>query len=214
MAVLFPPAASHSLGAVFPFDEESAFCIYFKMSRGDISDQDLEDLCITLGKPTYTPFKPSEMFTKKSHTALKRTLFERIRYFEKDTMFRWRIEASGLTGDPEKDMRQVKRRLRDLPHPTPYIRAEIVDKGRGALGAHAVSLVRKVLSQDATGGRGRDLTLDIYLKPEKIVYRFNSRNIALEDVQFPHRFILLRPLRVELIQPKSPGNVIARRDIP
>jgi hypothetical protein len=58
-------------GSPLPLDKETVFCIYYKMSGEYMDEQDLEELCLNLGRPTFTVYKPSEMFVKNTLRGLK-----------------------------------------------------------------------------------------------------------------------------------------------
>ena len=183
----------HTLyGSDFMLDEETVFCLYYKISGEYMDDQDMEDLSYELGRPLFTVFKPSEMFTKQSLKNLRTKLMKKIAHYGDDSLFQWKLKH-----DPLSDIRLRMHGIVEpidsgMPQPTPYIRSEISKKGRDDLIRQLTSIARERVS-----GRKKDIRcLDLYFKPVGIEYRFEKRNVAREDMVLPIRYVIFTPVKV------------------
>ena len=82
-----------------------------------------------------------------------------------------------------------------MPQPTPFIMSKISQAGRKSLS----KLLRDLHIKDRQKLAG-PVDIGVYLKPERIAYRFVKRNIALENVTLPLRYIVFRPIKVEVLE--------------
>jgi len=178
----------------YPLDKETAYYVYHKMSGKDMEQHDLEELAFALERPTFTPYKPSEMFTKNALTRLKNRLTERMKDYNEDCVFRWSFKCT-LTSD-RSEINGSKAILLNnkMPQPTPFIMSQMTKKGQRTLNKLLDSLPPKSSGQTEESV----VSITIYLKPEKIDYRFQKRNIGLQKVLFPIRYILFGLVKTEI----------------
>jgi len=188
---LFHAASAHGRNDVF-FDNEAVFCMYFKMSEEEVADQDIEELLIALGRPAFSDYKPSELFTRKTVRQKRAELDKNIRRLSEPTTLKWRFEClpsklrSGFS---------TYYLMKNLPFATPYIRSNISKKDLLAV----IKQLRQV-SKTARFKFNEKVRIDIHLRPVKYENRTQERTIALQKTVFPVRFVVFEPLKVEVIQ--------------
>lgn len=204
----------NSWGSVFPLDEENVFCIYYKMSGRGMYDQDLEELSRSLGRPTYTPFKPAEMFTKKSLRKLRYNLKRKIKKYDKHSLFKWGLKRVIKAGNTSVRGYKINSPDMEMPHPTPFIRSLVSTNGLKSINRVLDSLISEALSKRLSRSKKTALSITIYLRPEKIDYRNDERNIALEKVVLPHSYVIFYPVRLEISQSENPVKILTSQDFP
>ena len=91
----------------FPLDNETVFCIYYAMNGKEIDEQDMEDLCFESGRPTFTAFKPSEMFMKHSLRRLMERLKERMKDYKEDSLYSWSFKYTFWPNNTDKDVYNI-----------------------------------------------------------------------------------------------------------
>lgn len=187
-------------GTSYPLDKQAVFYIYHKMSGEDMEEQDLEELCLALGRPTFTAYKPSEMFMKTALRRFKYELTERMKNYNEDCLFKWSFKCTLMPDRSESDGNRAIFLNNKMPQPTPFIMSEMTKRGQTALDKLLDSLVPR--SSNHTKEAVLDIT--IYLKPEKIDYRFQERNIGLQEVLLPIRSIIFHPVKAEIISLNNP----------
>jgi hypothetical protein len=197
-------------GSPLPLDKETVFCIYYKMSGEDMGQQDLEELCLNLGMPTFTAYKPSEMFTKNTLRGLKHKLTEKMKALSGNSMFRWSLTRtlapnnSGIYGHSFTLVND------DMPKATVFIGSEMTKRGKRFIN----KLLHSLVHASSSHAEQMAVNINVYLRPEKIFYRFKNRNIARQDIYLPHRSVIFRPVKIEVCSEKNPDRVLLARDIP
>lgn len=189
-------AANTVFAGDFPLlDEETVFCSYFALSGEEPDAQDVEDLCWNLGRPTFSSFKPSEMFSENDRRSARRRLDERISTFDGEGIFRWPVEGSMTRSSPAGNNGVFRPGPggMTLPRGTECIGAEMTEKDRARLKRAMKTLPETV---EAMGGSER-FRVHILLRPESAGRRIETRNIAQEDVSIPIRFVVFTPVAVE-----------------
>jgi len=194
----------------FPLDSETVFCIYYKMSGEDMEERDLEELCSSLGRPTFSAYKPSEMFMKNTLRRLKHTLTKRMKDYSKDSIFKWGFECILMPNKPEINSCKLIFLNKKMPQPTPFISSEITKRGQRSVNKLLDSLISKSLNE----AEERALNIILYLKPKRIDYRYKKRNIAHEDVRLPFRCVIFHPVKMEVFPFKHPDQMLLPRNIP
>ena len=134
--VLMSKGAALGSGWVLPLDGEAVFCLYYWISGEPMDDRDLEELSRGRGRPTYTDYKPSEMFTRNSLRRLRASLQQTIDGFDQTTRFVRTLTLEGIGRDTLKPEQL-------LPAPTPFIRAELSSDSRRKL----MGLFRQALAR-------------------------------------------------------------------
>ena len=194
----------------FPLDREAAFCIYYKMSGEDMKEQDLEELCSSLGRPTFSAYKPSEMFMKNTLRRLRHKLMQRMKKYSKDSIFKWDFKCILMPNKSKINNCKSNFLNKKMPQPTPFISSKITKIGQRAVNKLLNSLISKSLSKT----KERSLKIILYLKPERIDYRNKKRNIAHEHVRLPFRCVIFHPVKMEVFPFKDPGQMLLSRNIP
>lgn len=195
LAAAFVLLSGTAYCSTFAFDEYAVFCTYFKLSGDKPSDQDVEDLCFTFNQPTYTDFKPSEMFSKKSLLSEKNRINERIKSITSDSTFLWKVKYH-LSNNKDIDRSFSMTAINEkLPQPTPYISSRISRKGQRQI-KKAISLLIKKYPEKINK---KDVEIIITLKPEKSEYGYQKRNIVEQNVLLPIRYVFFRPIEVQIL---------------
>ena len=183
------------------------------MAGGEFYIQDLEDLCTTLGRPTFTFFKPSEMFTKNTLLKVRARLREKIEKFDGNSLFKWAHSLQVFKRKGKISISEFKDEHLKMPHPTPFIRSQLSKGSTQSIKRHLKSMIHKVLAGNPLLDREIPLSLYIYLKPDRIAKGLEKRVIAQEDVYLPHRYVILRPVRLEIVSSDKPAMVLIEKDI-
>ena len=164
----------HELWATtFSLDNESVLCVYYKMSGKDMDEQDMEDLCFELGRPTFTAFKPSEMFMKHSLRRLMERLTAKMKDYGEDSLYSWGLKFTFRPNYKDKDVYSIIFDKTNLPQPTLYISSEISESGRRSVKRVLNTLVVKKFGTK----KEREMDVILFLRPEKIDHRFQRRNV-------------------------------------
>ena len=188
-------SAGTSYCSMYPFDEYDFFCSYFKMSGDKPADQDIEDLCFTFDRPTYTSFKPSEMFTRKSLNKEKIRVDKRIKSISSDSTYLWKIKPK-LSNIKDIDKCLNTESIAEiLPHLTPYINSKISRKGQRKIKKAISSLLTKCPEKI----KEKDVEIFISLKTEKSENGYQKRNIIHQNVVLPIRYVIFQPLKVQIL---------------
>lgn len=185
-AVLLPMTVGGASNGVLTLDAQAVFCSYYSLSGEDPEDLDIEELCWDQGRPTFSSFKPAEMFSKKSLLHARRELERQIRLIGRDTVFRWEPELSFV-----RNAFRLQRGQEGLPQATEFIQAAIPAKEWKLL-EHALKDISSTLN-----AQSGESPMAILLKPVGAEERLETRNIARHDVAIPLRFVLFKPVSVE-----------------
>ncbi len=175
-------------------DEEAVFCVYHKLSVSDMDDQDIEDFCFKRGRPTFTVYKPSEMFTKQTIKEFRKKMKKKIRNLGDDSLFTWRFKGKVSDSRDGKGYR-VECGFQDMPRATNYINSEISKTGRRSL----ERILNSLVNRRSGSVKDRELDINIVMRPQRIAFRFQKRNIALEEVLLPIRYVIFHPISVEAL---------------
>jgi len=214
--VLFSGVLSLFLGdqgiccSSFPLDSETVFCIYYKISGEDMEEQDLEELCFSSGRPTFSAFKPSEMFMKNALRRLKYKLTKRMKDYGENSIFKWSFKWPFMPNNSKINSKKLFYLNNEMPQPTPFISSEITRRGQRSVNKLLDSLISKSLNNAGE----RVLNIILYLKPKRIDYRYKKRNIAHEDVRLPFRCVIFHPVKMEVFPFKHPDQMLLPRNIP
>ena len=182
--------------STFPFDEYAVFCSYFKLSGDTPSEQDIEELCFTFNRPTYTSFKPSEMFSKKSLLMEKNRIDEKIKSITVNSTFLWKVIRLNLSSNRDIDRYFSMTAINEaLPQPTPYINSRISVKGQRKIKKAIYSLLKTCPEKI----KKKDVEILITLKPEKSEYGYQKRNIVEQRVVLPIRYVIFQPTLVQVL---------------
>jgi len=207
--LLLGPGAggNHAWGATLELNREAVFCLYYSISGERIMEQDIEDLCHSLDQPTYTLYKPSEMFTKASLRRWMHTLEQKKHQMGHVPLFKMRLEAK-LHGK-RSPFQSLLGEEADMPQPTPFIRSEISERG--------VQGLRRIFSHERFRElrRGANtLKIDLFLRPEKVVEKPQKRLIAGEKVYLPIRYVVFSLVRMEIFSSDhEPNKMLISIDI-
>lgn len=175
-------------------DPVEVFCAFHALSGERPGDRDIEDLCWNTGRPTFSAFKPAEMFSRRALEQARRNLAHRSRSISADTIFRWDL---GEVLTPRSGRGYAFRRgagPHDLPQAGPMIQAEIPPQEWRRL---EQVLERLPVASPAAQGSGREPRVGLLLRPVRVKTRDDNRNIAQMDVNIPVRFVVFRPVAVE-----------------
>ncbi|MFH1349417.1 MAG: hypothetical protein ABII26_00625 [Pseudomonadota bacterium] len=213
VTIAFFSGIRHSWGFVFTLDKEAVFSIYFKMSKGNVYDEDLEDFLIALGRPTFTPFKPHEMFMKSSLRKMADKILSTTRQYNNNPLFRLTLKRAIMIGGPKMGDNRSNFNNHEMPHPTPFIRSEISNNDLRTINKSLDSIFSKIQSSGIAKTKEEILNIHIYLVPKGVDYRFDKRNIALEEVILPHRYVIFRPIGLEATYVNNPTKVLTFQDI-
>jgi len=194
----------------FPLDRETAFCIYYKMSGEDMEEQDLEELCSSLGRPTFSAYKPSEMFMKNTLRRVRHKLTKRMKKYGKNSIFKWGFKYILMPNKPKINGCKLNFLNKKMPQPTPFISSEITKRGQRSVNKILNSLISKSLNE----AEERALNIILYLKPKRIDYRYKKRKIAHEHVHLPFRCVIFHPVKMEVFPFKHPDQMLLSCNIP
>jgi len=190
---LFPAGSGRASSSLPELDQAAVFCTFYALSGEQPEDRDIEDLSWNTGKPTFSAFKPAEMFSRKGLREARRELDRRVGSVGPDTVFRWAAEGIVVPGGGGGFSFRSGTGRTDLPHATPFIQAEISPDGWKRLQR---ALKRLPLSSEPnTSGKGSSPR--ILLEPLRVENRMERRNIALEEVTLPVRVVVFQPVGLE-----------------
>lgn len=182
-------AARVSAGAP-ELDEAAVFCTYYSLSGEQPEDRDIEDFCWNIGKPTFSAFKPAEMFSRRGLREARRSLRDLMQGIGPETVFRWGAEEMVVEGSGGGFSFRPGVSRKDLPHATSFIQAEISPGGWKRL-------QRALKRLPASPGLKETPGLGILLQPRQVEDRMERRNIAFEEVRIPIRTVVFQPVAVE-----------------
>jgi hypothetical protein len=201
-----PVISGHCLKS-FSLDRETVFCLYFKLSGTIIPDQDIEELCASSGKPMFTAYKASEIYTNNKIRHIRQRLTKKTEQYDDNSLFTWIFH---YTYDPDSVSRTGIQSLpcyNELPNPTPFIAPEISRAGQKRINRQlALALDQAKYKKKA------ELQIIVYLKPKKITYRYQKRKVACQKVRVPLRRIIFHPVKIEIV-PSSRNNTLLSHNI-
>jgi hypothetical protein len=182
-----------------PLDNETVFCLYFKLSGTIIPDQDIEELLASSGKPMFTAFKASELFTNNKIRHTRKQLSTKTEQYDDNTLYTWIFH---FTYDHDNIMNGVESppSYDGLPNPTPFISAEISKSGQKHINKQILLTLEKAKYKNKS-----DLQIIVYLKPRNIKSRYEKRRVACQLVSVPLRRIIFHPVKIEIV-PSSNSN--------
>lgn len=181
--------------STYPLNEESVFCVYFMMSGDDVNERDVEEFCFNSGKPVYTSFKPSEMFTKQSIIREKIKIEKKIESIGNDSLFVWELDEPALYENFDDKKGGFVLNYKYLPQPTYYINSEITKSGKRILG----KVINSFFKKNGNKYDLKDLHIKVTLRPEKTAYSYQKRNIVYENVVLPIRYVIFHPIKVQIL---------------
>ena len=203
---VFNQGGQYAWSSNFPLDAEAVFCVYYKMIGGNIADQDIEDLCFSSGRPTFSMYKPSEMFMKNTLKEKRGNIIKEMAGYNQGSLFIWRLKGFLFAANPDTGKYNISYKNNKLPQPTFFIRSELSERGKKKISKILNSLKHKIRAKgddlrksgSVKKGRGDFFEITVHLRPEKVVYRFEKRNIAREDVLLPFRYVIFDPIKIKL----------------
>lgn len=195
--------------ATYPLDEEAVFCSYYKLSGKTFDERDLEDFSYQQGRPTFSIFKPAEMFTKATLRDLQKKMQAQIAGYNDQTLFALGFKGPWYGGQFIQGAAAIMIGHSDLPRSTPYIGSEISEPGQKEL----LKTYYFLLKDTAGLIRDREVDITVYLRPTKILRKDLKRNIALEDVYMPVRIVVFEPVRIRISFQAQTGRLILFREI-
>ena len=189
-------------GSTVALDRESVFCVYYKLSGDVMSDQDIEDLCMARGKPTFSHYKPSELFTKKSILKSRKELLEKMKLLDETSIFKWTTTytCKKKRGETGLDYSRI------LPQPTPFIAAQMSPKGQTVINRRLAQAINALQPE-----KSAILTISVYLKAQHIDNRFEDRNIGRQNVFFPLRYVVFHPVKIAIAFENNARKRVASR---
>ncbi|MBI9082198.1 MAG: hypothetical protein JEZ11_01290 [Desulfobacterales bacterium] len=188
--VLMSASAAMGGGQALPLDDEAVFCLYYWVSGESMDNRDLEELSRAMGRPTYTDYKPSEMFTRNSLRQLRSNLHQNMSRFNEATRF---VRVLTLAG-PEHDHLDPATLL---PSPTPYIQCELRAGDRRRLEQMVSEALGRCPQAKAP------LRVAFFFKPVRVRGAHQSRNMAMEQVFLPIRSVVMAPVQVDVLNDSS-----------
>ena len=191
--VLVPAGSGRATSSVPGLDRAAVFCAFYALSGERPEDRDIEDFCWNTGKPTFSAFKPAEMFSRKGLLEARRELNRRVESVGPDTVFRWVPEGIVVPGGGGAFSFRSGTARTDLPHATPLIQAEISTDGWKRL----QRALKRLPSSTEPKTPGKGSPPRILLEPLRVENRMERRNIALEEVTIPVRVVVFEPVALE-----------------
>jgi hypothetical protein len=179
---------------VSELDKEGVFCAYYFLKKDVPGDAEIEDLCWSLQRPLFSKFKPAEMFSKKGLKGIRNRLSSRISGFDGETLFRWKIKGNfkktskkGVVAFTTGFDRKC------VPQATPHIQSEVSQKGWRRL----KRVLKEMPLAPPTQVEMDSHEIGILLRPEHINDRTQKRNVAMENVIIPIRYVVFVPVAIE-----------------
>ena len=193
---------ANSSSAALRLDEEAIFCSYFLLSGDKPSEQDIEELCFASGRPSYTAFKPSEMFSKKSLLSEKKMIENRINTISTDPTIIWTVSLDSTDAASIEHFFTTEAINDNMPKPTPYISGRISENGP----KYIRKIVAAMLNSSSLKKYEKGVEVLISLKPIKSVYEYEKRNIVEQAVLLPIRYVIFQPIKVQILDGKRLNN--------
>lgn len=191
---LFASEALSNCSDTFPLDTETVFCLYFKLSGTIIPDQDIEDLCASSGKPMFTAYKASEIYTRNKIRQIRQRLSTKMEAYDDNSTFTWIFH---YTYDPDSVTETGIPSLSsydELPNPTPFIASEISQAGKKRINNHLALALKNAKYKNRAA-----LQIIVHLKPKNITHRYQKRQVACQRVRVPLRRIIFHPVKIEIV---------------
>ncbi len=192
----------HSSSAALQLDEDAVFCCYFYISGEKPSDQDIEELCFNSGRPSYTAYKPSEMFSKKSLLSEKKRIEERVKTISFDPAVTWNIRLDKLDAAFVGRFFSPSNINAAIPRPTPYIGGRLSIDGSQYIKKGLKALIDQIPSERYENG----VEISITLRPVNGVHEYEKRNIVEQNVTLPIRYVIFQPIKVRIVDGNSLNN--------
>jgi hypothetical protein len=192
-----------------PLNEEAVFCSYYKLSGETIDERDLEDFSYQQGQPTFSIFKPAEMFTKATLCELQKKIQKQISAYDAMTLFAMNFKGPWYGGNFIQGAAAIVLGHSELPNSTPYIGSEMSEPGQKEL----LKTYYSLLKESAGLIKSREINITVYLQPIKILRKYLKRNIAQEDVYMPMRIVIFEPVRIRISFQVQTGRLILFREI-
>lgn len=192
----------------FPLDKETVFCLYFKLSGTLIPDQDIEELCASSGKPMFTAYKASELYTKNTIRQIRQRLSAKTEKYDDNSLFTWIFHYTY-----EPDLLSVNSIesldcYNELPNPTPFIAPEISKSGQKRINKQLALAI-----DNAKYKKKAELQIIVYLKPKNISYRYHKRRVACQRVRVPLRRIIFYPVKIEIVPSSRHSKTLLSHNI-
>ncbi|NLD35401.1 MAG: hypothetical protein GX654_00865 [Desulfatiglans sp.] len=202
LILLLTLLSAHPSSAAFQLDEDTVFCCYFFISGDSPSDQDIEELSYNSGRPSYTSYKPSEIFSKKSLISEKKRIKERITAISNDPDVIWNVRLDSVDAAAIGRFTSVSNINAAIPRPTPYIGAKISENGLKYIKNNLKALTDAAPSM----GQGKGAEILITLRPVHAIHEFEKRNIVEQEVTLPIRNVIFQPIKVQILDGNSLNN--------
>ncbi len=202
LIILFVLVSAQFSGAALRMDKDAVFCSYFMISGNKPSEQDIEELCFNSGRPSYTAFKPSEMFSKKSLLSEKKKIENRINAISGDPTIIWSVRLDSMDAAGIERFFSADAINDSMPRPTPYISGRISENGPKFIRKTVTALFDRSSAQKY----GKGVEVLISLRPVKSVYEYEKRNIVEQDVLLPIRYVIFQPIKVQILDGKLLNN--------
>jgi hypothetical protein len=194
--------SSQSSDASFPMDEDAVFCSYFMISGDKPTEQDIEELCFAGGRPSYTAFKPSEMFSKKSLLSEKNRIEDRINSIYADQTIIWNVKLDSMDAEAIERFLSAAVINDSIPRPTPYINGRISPNGPN----YIKKAISAIFDKSPSKKSGKGVEILISLRPVHAVYEYEKRNIVEQEVTLPIRYVIFQPIKVQILDGNRSNN--------
>lgn len=196
--------SAHSSSAKLQMDEDAVFMSYFMISGDKPSEQDIEELCFNSGRPSYTAFKPSEMFSKKSLLSEKKRIEDKKNTISADPIIIWNLRLESMDAAVIERFSTAVIINAAIPKPTPYISGRISENG--------LKYIKKSLRTHLDGSSSKKyekgVEISISLRPVSAEYKYEKRNIVEQVVTLPIRYVIFQPIKVEILDGNRLNNQI------
>jgi hypothetical protein len=199
ISVLLPVQYTH---AAFQLNEDTVFCSYFMISGDKPSEQDVEELCYADGRPSYTAFKPYEMFSKKSLRLEKNRIENRINSISEDPTLIWNVKLDAT------EVASIDRFLsadvinNNMPKPTPFINARLTFNGAN----YIKKVVKAALGGSPSKIYEKGVQILVSLRPVQSKFEYEKRIIVEQEVILPIRYVIFQPIKVQILDGNTLNN--------
>lgn len=194
--------SAHSSSAALQLDEDAVFCCYFFISGDSPSDQDIEELCFNSGRPSYTAYKPSEMFSKKSLLSEKKRIENKVNAISNDPAVIWNVRLDSVDAAAIKRFTTPSNINAAIPRPTPYIGGRISENGPN----YIKKSIKALIDGAPSVRHGKGVEISITLRPVHAVHEYENRNIVEQKVTLPIRYVIFQPIKVQILDGNSVNN--------
>lgn len=202
MLFLLIAVSVYSSSATVQLDKDAVFISYFMISGDTLSEQDIEELCFTGGRPSYTAFKPSEMFSKKSLLSERKRIENSITAIAADPILIWNVRLESMDAAGIRQFATAAAINAAIPKPTPYISGRISENGT----RYIINGLAALLDGTSSKKYENTVEISISLRPVKAVYEYEKRNIVEQEVILPIRYVIFQPIKVEILDGNTLNN--------